>query len=81
MVTMSASSIVCGKSFPEVSGRMSAKIPDRMVGIPRTTIGRGFQKIAKAPTNGMHSVKIRDTIEHVPTAFDSNYQSMVISCR
>ena len=66
---MSASSRVCGKSFPQVSGSVIARSPDKTVGTPRTTIGSGAQNNAKDPTNGTQRVKTREIIEFVPIAY------------
>ena len=66
--TWSDSRIVCGKSFPDVSGNAVAKIPAKMVGTPSTIIGNGVQNLARPPTNGTQREKILEIMELIPTA-------------
>ena len=62
----SPSSIVSGRFFPFVSGKMRANNPPAMERTPKRTNGKGFQKSLKIKINGAEIPPMRPNVEDIP---------------
>ena len=60
--------IVCGRSSLYVSGSLEANIPDKMIGTPTISIGKGCQILAKGLKNGAQAQKTLAIAEDIPRA-------------
>ena len=60
--------IVCGRFVYFVSGRKYARKAINIEGIPRTSIGRGFQTHANLDINGAEIPNILEMVEQDPIA-------------